>query len=90
VECASIHAFDLPVEIAEMNHTHLTRGERYQIYALMKAGHKQIEHEDVAKKLYADFYLAHPYSSWECGKNEYTNGLIRQFIPKNRDFTTLT
>jgi hypothetical protein len=35
--------FDQPVEIAEMNYTHLTREERYQIYALKKAGHTQVE-----------------------------------------------
>ena len=35
--------FDLAVEIAKMNYTHLTREERYQIYALKKAGLKQSE-----------------------------------------------
>ncbi|MDR2815174.1 MAG: helix-turn-helix domain-containing protein [Proteiniphilum sp.] len=25
---------------------------------------------------YADYYFAHPYSSWERGLNKYTNGLI--------------
>ena len=38
----------------------------------------------------ANFYFAHPYASWECGLNENTNGLIRQYFPKNRDFTTIT
>ncbi|MFZ6692675.1 IS30 family transposase, partial [Undibacterium sp. SXout20W] len=33
---------------------------------------------------------AHPYASWERGTNENTNGLIRQYFPKNRDFTTIT
>ena len=47
-------------------------------------------HEDIAKKLKADFYFAHPYASWERGTNENTNGLIRQYFPKNRDFTTIT
>ena len=47
-------------------------------------------HEEIAKSLKADFYFAHPYSSWERGTNENTNGLIRQYFPKNRDFTTIT
>ncbi len=47
-------------------------------------------HEEIASKLKADFYFAHPYSSWERGTNENTNGLIRQYFPKNRDFTTIT
>ena len=47
-------------------------------------------HEEIAKKLKADFYFAHPYSSWERGTNENTNGLIRQYFPKDRDFTTIT
>ena len=47
-------------------------------------------HEKIAKKLNADFYFAHPYSSWERGANENTNGLVRQFFPKGTDFTTIT
>ena len=46
--------------------------------------------EGIAKALKADFYFAHPYSSWGRGTNENTNGLIRQYFPKNRDFTTIT
>jgi IS30 family transposase len=33
-----------------MNYTHLTREERYQIYALRKAGHKQREIAQVLKR----------------------------------------
>ncbi len=47
-------------------------------------------HIEIAKKLEADFYFAHPYSSWERGLNENTNGLIRQYFPKKHDFTTIT
>jgi IS30 family transposase len=47
-------------------------------------------HEEIAATLKADFYFAHPYSSWERGTNENTNGLIRQYFPKDRDFTTIT
>jgi IS30 family transposase len=45
------------------------------------------EHKLIAKKLDADFFFAHPYSSWERGLNEYTNGLVRQYIPKKESFT---
>jgi len=44
------------------------------------------EHKLIAKKLNADFFFAHPYSSWERGLNEYTNKLIRQYISKKQTF----
>jgi len=44
-------------------------------------------HEKIAKKLKCMFYFAHPYSSWERGLNEYTNKLIRQYIPKKSNFS---
>lgn len=44
------------------------------------------EHKLIAKKLNAGFFFAHPYSSWERGLNEYTNGLVRQYIPKGKTF----
>ena len=47
-------------------------------------------HESIAKHLDAPFFFAHPYSSWERGSNENANGLIRQYLPKDRDFTTIT
>lgn len=49
------------------------------------AGHKM-----VSTALSANVYFAHPYSSWERGTNENTNGLIRQYLPKYRDLSTLT
>jgi IS30 family transposase len=48
------------------------------------------KHETIARRLKMDVYFAHPYSSWERGTNENTNGLLRQYLPKSRDFSTLT
>lgn len=44
------------------------------------------EHEKIAKALNANIYFTHPYSSWEKGLIEYTNKLIRQYIPKKSNF----
>lgn len=53
-------------------------------------GKEFAEHKTIANALNTKFYFAHPYASWERGLNENTNGLIRQYFPKNRDFTTIT
>jgi IS30 family transposase len=42
-------------------------------------------HEKISQALSADVYFAHPYSSWERGLNENTNGLLRQYFPKETD-----
>jgi IS30 family transposase len=43
-------------------------------------------HETISKELKTDFYFAHPYSSWERGLNENTNGLVRQYLKKGSCF----
>ena len=69
----------------------LLRPHRKKVHTITSDNGKEFAgHEEIASKLKADFYFAHPYSSWERGTNENTNGLIRQYFPKNRDFTTIT
>lgn len=53
-------------------------------------GKEFASHKMVSTALSANVYFAHPYSSWERGTNENTNGLIRQYLPKHRDLSTLT
>ena len=48
-------------------------------------------HEEIAKALQAKCYFADPYSSWQRGSNENTNGLIRQYYPKKKsDFSKVS
>ena len=47
-------------------------------------------HKKIAKALNTEFFFAHPYASWERGLSEYTNKLIRQYIPKKSDFGTVS
>jgi transposase, IS30 family len=47
-------------------------------------------HEIISLALDADCYFAKPYHSWERGLNEHTNGLIRQYLPKSMDLTTVS
>lgn len=47
-------------------------------------------HEIIAEQLDTKVYFAHPYSSWERGLNENTNGLLRQYFPKNTNLKDVT
>jgi IS30 family transposase len=47
-------------------------------------------HQEIAKTLNAEFYFAKPYSPWQRGCNENTNGLIRQYFPKGTNFDNVT
>ena len=53
-------------------------------------GSEFVRHERIARALEAQTYFAHPYSSWERGINENTNGLLRQFFPKQTDFRAVS
>lgn len=53
-------------------------------------GKEFAEHSATDKALGSVAYFADPYSSWQRGSNENLNGLVRQFIPKSRPFSTVS
>jgi IS30 family transposase len=70
---------DLLQPLADRSHT--VTGDNSKEFA---------ELERIHNKLDIDFFCAHPYAAWERGANENVNGLVQQYIPKNRDFALVT
>ena len=47
-------------------------------------------HEKISKALDTNVFFAHPYSSWERALNENTNGLLRQYFPKDTNLAEIS
>lgn len=53
-------------------------------------GKENFDWKSIQEKTKLKVFYAHPYSSWERGTNENTNGLIRDYFPKKTDFSQVT
>ncbi len=53
-------------------------------------GSENVRHHEIAQSKQMSVYFTHPYSPWERGTNEQTNGLLRRYFPKGTDFRKVT
>lgn len=53
-------------------------------------GSENARHEETKNKYGVQSYFCDPYSSWQKGGVENMNKLIRQYLPKNIDFSKIT
>lgn len=64
--------------------------ERYRKTLTVDNGSEFARFNPLEQQLGFRVYFANPYSAWERGANENTNGLLRQYFPKGCNFQTIS
>lgn len=64
---------------------------RYLVKTLtLDNGSENVKHSDLKEILNVQTYFCDPYAAWQKGGVENTNGLLRRYLPKKADITTMT
>jgi IS30 family transposase len=64
--------------------------EEFRLSVTFDNGREFARHKKLENSVGITVYFAHAYSPWERGSNENTNGLLREYIPKGTDLSTVS
>ena len=64
--------------------------EKYRLSMAFDRGLEFTDWEKIEEELNTKVYFCDPYSPWQRGSNENTNGLIRQFFPRGKVLKEIT
>lgn len=77
-------------EVAWAVTSRLSPLSRYVLTLTSDRGSEFAEDAFIELMLDASMFMADPHAPWQRGRNENLNGLVRQYFPRDRDFSTIT